>query len=250
MDADPRYTIAIGDVHGMADEFAFLLSYLEARFPPVDTRFILLGDLIDRGPDTPRTVSLAVDLLDRYPGSQLILGNHDAYFLAMLDGSISEFDVNQWVQQGGIDTMHSYLAEKPSNLENIRSQILQIAPRHYELFRRALPMVTTRRHCFVHAGIDPQVPLALQDEKTVRWIRRGFLDHTDPMEKIIIHGHSITSSFLPEIHPNRVAMDTGSYKSGRISAVILEDDNVSGFVCARSAQAEVLLFDGEMGPVR
>ena len=92
-------------------------------------------------------------------------------------------------------------------------------------------MVLTQRHCFVHAGIDPGKPLAEQDGRTLRWIRDGFLDYREPMEKIIVHGHSITETSFPEIHPNRIALDSGSYKTGRISAAVFDDDVLVGFFC-------------------
>lgn len=245
--SDPlNYTVAIGDIHGMADELAFLLDHLKPRFSPSNARFVLLGDLIDRGPDTPRTLSMVVDLLDLYPGSKLILGNHDAFFLEMLDGTISEFNLNQWALQGGIETMHSYLTETPTDIDDIRSQILAAAPRHRELFKAAVPMVVTEKHCFVHAGINPALPLANQDLAAVRWIRRGFLDYPLPMERMVVHGHSITPSLLPEVHSNRIALDTGSYKSGRISAAIFAGDTLVEFVCARSSLGEILRFDSKM----
>jgi serine/threonine protein phosphatase 1 len=241
-------TIAIGDIHGMAKPFALLLSHLERRFAGSDIRFILLGDLIDRGAESRQVVAMAIKLFERHPRSQLILGNHDAYFLEMLDGTISKFDLNQWVHLGGLEAIQSYLFEPPHDIDTIRSEILERAPRHHAFFQEAVSMVVTARHCFVHAGIDPAVPLAEQDAKTVRWIRKGFLDWVGPLERTVVHGHSITSTFLPEVHSNRIALDTGSYKSGRVAAAIFHDDQVSGFVCAKAEgdQEQILVFDSHM----
>jgi diadenosine tetraphosphatase ApaH/serine/threonine PP2A family protein phosphatase len=68
----PR-TIAIGDVHGCADEFEELLTKLELR--PED-RVIQVGDLVNRGPDSHRVIELA-----REYQVEAIIGNHELRLL-------------------------------------------------------------------------------------------------------------------------------------------------------------------------
>lgn len=66
--------IAIGDIHGCHLEFAELLDRL--ALAPED-RLVLLGDLVNRGPDSARVVDLAIER-----GALSILGNHEARLLA------------------------------------------------------------------------------------------------------------------------------------------------------------------------
>ena len=61
--------IAIGDIHGCAREFEDLLDKLDLA---KDDRLILLGDLINRGPDSARVVELA-----REHATASLLGNHE-----------------------------------------------------------------------------------------------------------------------------------------------------------------------------
>ncbi len=61
--------IAIGDIHGCYKEFEDLLEKLE---PASDDRIVLLGDLINRGPDSGRVVELA-----RRHATASLLGNHE-----------------------------------------------------------------------------------------------------------------------------------------------------------------------------
>lgn len=61
--------IAIGDIHGCADEFEELLDKLDLRD---DDRVVLLGDLINRGPDSARVIQLA-----RKRVTVSLLGNHE-----------------------------------------------------------------------------------------------------------------------------------------------------------------------------
>ena len=69
-------TIAIGDVHGCAEEFAELLQLLN---PKSGDRVIQLGDLINRRPDSHGAVRIA-----RENGIEAILGNHELRILTAL----------------------------------------------------------------------------------------------------------------------------------------------------------------------
>lgn len=65
--------IAVGDIHGCADEFEELLDRVDLR--PSD-RLVLLGDLVNRGPDSLRVVQLA-----RKHATAALLGNHELRLL-------------------------------------------------------------------------------------------------------------------------------------------------------------------------
>ena len=65
--------IAIGDIHGCHEEFAELLSLLELK---PDDRLILLGDLVNRGPDSHSVIELA-----RAHRAISLLGNHELRLL-------------------------------------------------------------------------------------------------------------------------------------------------------------------------
>ena len=74
---------------------------------------------------------------------------------------------------------------------------------------------------FVHAGIDPDVPLDKQDKNTLIWQRkRKFLENKNVFEKIIVHGHTPQ----PEIEDltNRINLDTGAFYTGTLSCLIIE----------------------------
>lgn len=65
--------IAIGDIHGCYVEFADLLGRLS---PTQDDRVVLLGDLVNRGPDSTKVIDLA-----RGIGAIALLGNHELRLL-------------------------------------------------------------------------------------------------------------------------------------------------------------------------
>jgi hypothetical protein len=72
-----------------------------------------------------------------------------------------------------------------------------------------------------NTDIRPGIPLGEQDLHDLRWIREEILQHVEPFEKMIVHGHTPTQSDLPEIHCNRIAVDTGAYYSGRLPAAVI-----------------------------
>jgi len=65
--------IAIGDIHGCADEFEALLGKVA---PERHDRVVLLGDLVNRGPDSARVIALA-----RQHAQSSLLGNHELRLL-------------------------------------------------------------------------------------------------------------------------------------------------------------------------
>ncbi len=91
----------IGDVHGCFDELHALLDRLGYKVretpdassphafevvPPAGRRAIFLGDLVDRGPDTPRVLGLVMSMVQR--GVALaVTGNHDAKLVRALRGN-------------------------------------------------------------------------------------------------------------------------------------------------------------------
>ena len=78
-------------------------------------------------------------------------------------------------------------------------------------------------YIFVHAGLRPGVPLAEQDPHDLLWIREPFLDHEGFFPGFVVHGH--TPALQPEIRPNRICIDTGSFFTGRITAMAIEGDS-------------------------
>jgi serine/threonine protein phosphatase 1 len=54
----------------------------------------------------------------------------------------------------------------------------------------------------------------------LRWIRAGFLEHERCHGAMIVHGHTITDE--PDFRTNRIGIDTGAYRTGRLTALGLE----------------------------
>ena len=77
----------------------------------------------------------------------------------------------------------------------------------------------------MHAGVRPGVPLEEQSEHDLLWIRDDFLNYNGDFGKVIIHGH--TPVLKPDVHPNRINIDTGGYATGQLSCLVIERDALS-----------------------
>lgn len=217
---------AIGDIHGRADLFAQLLAKIEAddaAREPARTEIILLGDLVDRGPDSRGVIELAIALKARRPGTRWLHGNHEEMFLLCLAGDRSVLPV--FLRNGGDTTLESY-GLTPAEIDTLDARALaeregQLVPEsHIEFLRTSEDLIVLGDYAFVHAGVRPGVPLRAQRISDLRWIREEFLDSDTPLERIVVHGHSIA----PEVEerPHRIGIDTGAFASGRLTAMGFE----------------------------
>jgi len=214
-------TYAIGDVHGRRDLLAALLIAIGEDIGASTARIVFLGDIIDRGPESRQCLDLVIRTLEHYPGSRLILGNHEEFLLSFLDaGSDRGTAARRWLPNGGSETLHSYGFEDTGDFDSIAQQLANDYPGHIAALRNAGWMVETDTHVFVHGGIDPQLALSDQDPATTRWIRDKFLKFPGPLPKTVVHGHTMTQSSLPECHGNRIALDTGAVHSGHLTCGI------------------------------
>ena len=74
-------TWVFGDVHGCYDDFIHLLSHPEIK---EEDTVILIGDIIDRGPDSFKMIKWAMENVENGGKYQMICGNHE-------DNVIDEF---------------------------------------------------------------------------------------------------------------------------------------------------------------
>lgn len=226
-------TYAIGDVHGRRDLLAALLAAIGKDAAGRDARIVFLGDIVDRGPESRQSLELVIRTLETWPGSRLIQGNHEEFLLTFLDAASPEdrqAAARRWLPNGGTETLHSYGLSASQAFDDIAERLATEYPTHIAALRHAEWMVETDRYVLVHGGIDPLLPLGGQDPKTTRWIRDRFLRFQGPLPKIVVHGHTMTESFLPELHANRIALDTAAVHSGHLTCAVFDGDSPPRFL--------------------
>jgi len=192
---------AIGDVHGRFDLLTRALDEigdLEAQ----DARLVMLGDYVDRGPQSREVVD---ELMRRSLHERVVClrGNHEEMMLNSLEDPGAEI---QWLLNGGAATLASYGGTVP--------------PEHLA-WLRGLPIAYATEHqFFVHAGVRPGVPLDAQKPEEMLWIRRLFLDSDEDFGKHVVHGH--TPARQPELRANRSNLDTGAFQTGTLTVGVFD----------------------------
>lgn len=218
---------AIGDIHGRLDLLEHLLAAIrkdaEGR-PPANTKVILLGDLIDRGPDSAELVERAMQYSRATDRFVVLKGNHEVTMVEAVNGDFEA--AKAWLQMGGGATLLSWgvaqemidTGELPWIMKAARERI----PEAVLAWMDALPLHHRVGDLFfVHAGIRPGVPIAEQKDKDLLWITDEFLSCETPHPVFVIHGHSANENG-PELQSNRIGVDTGAYRTSRLTAVGLE----------------------------
>ncbi len=239
--SSPRIA-AIGDVHGRSDLLARLLADVERAWRA--DRVVLLGDYIDRGPDSRGVLEVLLDArLQWGPRVVCVRGNHEDWFLDTVRGESSP---RGWLTaMEGLATVRSYA---PDVADEFARAIAERRPRdHYvaafaAFVRERFPPAHLRlleslgtHHVeagaiFVHAGLAPLVPLERQDPRDLTHIGRAFVERYEGPETVIF-GHMDAGALrgdglaLPYVGANRiVGLDTSS--AGVLTAYLWPDGDV------------------------
>ncbi|MEM7666009.1 MAG: metallophosphoesterase family protein [Pseudomonadota bacterium] len=214
----------IGDIHGRLDLFDALIAAIEAddaQLGEADTHIVLLGDLVDRGPDSAGVIARTREWQAR-ANVRVLAGNHEEMFLEAFEKP----DVlRHFLKHGGRETIMSYgLSKKQFNAMTL-DELFAMLPRLISQSERDYiasfeEMIIAGDYLFVHAGIDPTVPIDAQKRSDMLWIRDRFLSHEGPLEKVVVHGHTIFDQVMD--CGNRIGIDTGAFRSGVLTALVLE----------------------------
>ncbi|KQN09619.1 serine/threonine protein phosphatase [Sphingobium sp. Leaf26] len=221
-----RRVYAIGDVHGCAGLLDQLLAMIGQDDGDRDRKpisLILLGDLIDRGPNSRGVVERAMALMASGGDVHCLKGNHEEVFVLAARGDGRALPVFRRME--GETTLASYGLDpalfRVMTDQEIADWMERHVPRSHVDFLDALPdSIAIGDYLFVHAGIRPDVPIEAQNAADLRWIRREFLEHRGRHPHMVIHGHSISPDV--EERAERIGIDTGAFLSGRLTAIGLE----------------------------
>lgn len=218
---------AVGDIHGRRDllEQAHRAILDDSRTEALLEKIcIYIGDYVDRGDDSRGVIDRLLSA--PLPGFRAVhlLGNHEDIMLRFLDDSSI---APMWLANGGDATLYSYGVDwRPhaaaDDMETLRQAFRAALPAPHLKFLRSLSLSHIEGdYVFVHAGIRPGRDVTLQDGQDLLWIRNEFLDSEADHGKVVVHGHSISPA--PDVHPNRIGIDTGAFATGKLTCLVLED---------------------------
>ena len=213
-------TLVIGDIHGCSSTLDHLLRLVKPE--PADT-VVILGDCVDRGPDTRGVI---VRLLGLKSFCRLILlkGNHE---IMMLESRFDPGWDKDWRGHGGRQTLKSYAPakENPTHAD--------IPPDHWAFFENEfLDYWETDSHIFVHAGLDPDILLAEQKPLQLFWEFLTCQARPHLSNKTVICGHTSQSSGVPLHLGHTICIDTWAFGGGFLSCL-----DVGGGIVYQASQS-------------
>jgi serine/threonine protein phosphatase 1 len=228
----PAAVYAVGDVHGCLDQ----LVALEARIAEDGLNFegekwlVTVGDHVDRGPESRGVIAHVMGSAPRDFRRFALIGNHEQMMLDFLGNPAAHA---YWLDQGGVETLRSYGIELDypplRTSEALRIVLDERFPANHRAFLGALPSyLSLPGWLFVHAGIRPGIPLSMQTDDDLLWIRAPFLTSQLTGGLRVVHGHTPGRDVVTT--PHRICIDTQCYHTGKLSAVRVTPDGRTAFL--------------------
>ncbi|WP_394199261.1 metallophosphoesterase family protein [Litoreibacter albidus] len=221
---------AIGDIHGCVDLIEPLLARIDTdigRRDSTPVHLVFLGDYVDRGPDSAGVLALLYEMAQKMPEMvTCLMGNHERMMLDFIDDPAGRG--GRWLNNGGNETLASYGIGKVSSkapLEDMTEAadaLVAALPDGMEAWLRALPLQWQSGNLVcVHAAMNPARTPKEQHARTLLWGHRDFM--TTPREDgvWVIHGHTIVKT--PDITDKRIAIDTGAFRTGQLTAAAITE---------------------------
>ena len=218
----------IGDIHGCIDLLREKHARIEADVTTngaaVECTVIYLGDYIDGGPSSRDVIETVMGDAPKGTKKITLMGNHEKLLLDFLDDARAG---ERWLELFGGETLESYGVTVPSGYVG-RKQLLamqsalrtKLPKKHIHFLKSLRPYYICGDYAFVHAGIRPGTSISDQSPEDLLWIRNEFLSSRMEHEKVIVHGHSF--SRRPRVRAYRIGIDTGSFFTGKLACLVLE----------------------------
>ena len=220
---------AIGDIHGRFDLLQALMAKIEAdaaHRPALHRLIVCLGDYVSRGADSRRVVEAMIAAPPAGFTRVALRGNHEDLWLRFLGG---DRDAGRhWFDFDGLDTLADYGVDvgqrhrrDDATVASLRDAFAAaLPPAHVDFVRSTVTSHRCGDYFFAHAGVRPGVPLEQQQAHDLMWIRKPFHDSLHDHGAVVVHGHSIADR--PQLRPNRIGIDTGAYRSGMLTCLVLD----------------------------
>lgn len=174
-----KRTLAISDIHGELEMFEQLLQ--AAQYDPGNDQLILLGDYVDRGPDSKGVLERVIEL--KKLGAIVLRGNHDEMMLAAAADESGARE--RWARNGAIPTLQSY----DSAIQGMELPSGADFWEHIDFIGQLGYYHETEEYIFVHAGVQPGQPVQETDPFTLMWIREEFYEAYTG-DKTVVFGHT------------------------------------------------------------
>lgn len=254
---------AVGDLHGHYKELQSLYEkLLKAGLNPDLDDVVFLGDYVDGGPDTADVIEWCIEKDQKHKNWHFLYGNHEDLMIDALGyiGVGNYQDYYLWYGQGGKQTANSYkrkydLSKFPQDERDYRRALIKpidaIPDEHLMWLKERPFFYETEDYFFVHAGVDPFIPLEQQKKEASKnqcvgnqskmdmiWIRDVFIKSDQDWGKKIIFGHTTfpyagyrnidpemnQREGFPFVMHNKIGIDGMAHDKGRLICVKLPEE--------------------------
>lgn len=167
---------AISDIHGCSKTFKALLEKIQLS---KTDELYLLGDYVDRGPNSKGVIDYIWQLQKEGYTVNCLKGNHEEMMIQARHHSGAK---NMWIKNGGFETLQSF------NTVDVRDVSLD-----YFSWMVQLPLYfEVENYILVHAGLRFGVGDVLDHKEAMLWQRNWYnnIDYEWLGNRMIVHGHT------------------------------------------------------------
>lgn len=213
-------TYIVSDIHGYYNEFMRLLRQID--FDKTKDYITILGDLIDRGPDSDKMIDW---ILDNYDGDHvdMILGNHEDRYIKYFENRVTELAGKHICR---LDRLYDSLSEDTKVRFYKLCKSLKIVKHVF---------INKKRYLLVHAGVRWKRPCDT-DRDFATQAREVFYLGKDVRGYSVIFGHTPIQKLYRNIPDKKIrnikitqlgrkyCIDCGVYlEGGKLACLRLED---------------------------
>jgi len=206
-------THVIPDLHGRADLLEEALAEISARSGGQAGVIVTIGDYVDKGPDSKGVIARLLPGVVKNFTLVALKGNHDAL---MVEALRDHSKMAAWMEKGGDAALASYGGDPAA------------VPASHIAWLDGLKLIHLDAHrLYVHAGVDPEIPLDQQSQSTLLSKRyaKGFPDGFGKFH--VVHGHDNFPDG-PLLYQGRTNLDTLAWRTGRLTVGVFDDDKPGG----------------------
>ena len=206
-------TYVIPDIHGRDDLLSEALARISLRAGREAGVVITIGDYVGKGPDSKAVIDRLLSGVAPPLRLVALKGNHDAM---MLEALRDPARMPCWLAKGGDAALASYAGDAAA-----------VPPTHIAWLEKLQLLHVDAHRVYVHAGVDPEIPLDRQSETTLLW-KRYPKEFTHGYGRLhVVHGHD-NHPEGPLLYGGRTNLDTGAWRTGRLTVGVFDDDRPDG----------------------
>ncbi|MDE5748595.1 MAG: metallophosphoesterase, partial [Acetatifactor sp.] len=238
--------LVVSDIHGHLDRFTQLLRQMDYSGEDI---LILVGDLIEKGPESLRVVQYVMDLARQHP-VYVSMGNVDLGRLLKVDDDSTEGVENwagflRWAERAwGGSLFHEMLADMGIPADQVtgertaeyRSCMLEQFHEELEFLWSRPTILTAGKYLFVHGGISTEDLQSLEGTDPSPYLKNDdFLSQGHAFrEHIVVTGHWPTCLYRVDREDVSPVFDSerqilcidggnGLKRSGQLNGIIIPD---------------------------